>query len=154
RLRKEMEGEAIEREKESKVNVAPYLEQQIELAPPPAPLMAAKLKNKALLYAAAAVVVVALGSVGFWLLKPSPVRAQIAAPASKRAKAESRPAVDSAQTPMTSATETIDQAAQNKAFEAAVNQKLQEEMGKLQSQFNKGLDKKKPARVQESSPPV
>jgi protein TonB len=52
------------------------------------------------------------------------------------------------------ATASVDPAAEKKAFEAAVNQKLQEEMAKLQSQFNKQLPQK-PARTEKkSAPPV
>jgi len=50
------------------------------------------------------------------------------------------------------ATAGVDPAAEKKAFEAAVNQKLQTEMAKLQSQFNKQLPQK-PARSEKKAPP-
>jgi TonB family protein len=156
-MKKELEGEAIEREKESKVNIAPYLEQQIEMTAPPAPVPASKEpRSKAPLYAAAAAVAVAVAGAGFWVMKPAaepakpmPVRAARlkTAPAT-----ELKPVATSTVAPA-AATASVDPAAEKKAFEAAVNQKLQEEMTKLQSQFNKQLPQK-PARTEKAPSPV
>ncbi|HMC22185.1 MAG TPA: TonB family protein, partial [Thermoanaerobaculia bacterium] len=147
-LKKEMEGEAIDREKESKVNIAPYLEQHPEIAPPPLVKAAARPSmSKAVLYGAAAVMAVAIAGLALWLTKASTetAKAQIASANTKPAIPPAKPAIapppvapESAAAP----TETIDPAAQKKAFEQAVSQKLQEEMSKLQSQFNKEQQKK------------
>ncbi|PYQ60969.1 MAG: hypothetical protein DMF58_06365, partial [Acidobacteria bacterium] len=157
-LKKEVEGEAIEREKESKVNIIPYLEHQVELAAPPIPLVAAKARrNKMALYVSTALLAIAVGGAGFWMIGPpmQAEKAQIRAAAPKRL-APATPAVITAQPvapAATATTEPVDPAAQKKAFEAAVNEKMQQEMAKLQSEFNKQLPQKKPARVQ-SPPPV
>src|SRR5437867_2460741 len=147
-LKKEMEGEAIDREKESKVNIAPYLEQHPEIAPPPLVKAAARPSmSKAVLYGAAAVMAVAIAGLALWLTKASTetAKAQIASANTKPAIPPAKPAIapppvapESAAAPK----ETIDPAAQKKAFEQAVSQKLQEEMSKLQSQFNKEQQKK------------
>ncbi|HEY6844440.1 MAG TPA: hypothetical protein VI391_09745, partial [Thermoanaerobaculia bacterium] len=151
-LKKEIEGEAVEREKESKINIAPYLEQQVELAPAPTPIVApaAEKKSRAPLYAAAAIVVVAAGAAAFWAMKPT---SAAPAPAVKRAAIETQkpaPAVATmvptpAPAPAPAATASVDPAEQKKLFEQAVNQKLQEEMAKLQADFNKQLKQPKPA---------
>lgn len=146
-LKKEAESEAIDREKESKVNVAPYLEHSVEMAPPPLTTVAIAAKNKVPLYAAAAILAVAAVGAGFWYMKSSntSASAQVTSPTPK--PAPSVPAVVSqpiAPETTTATTETIDPAAQKKAFEAAVNRKLQEEMSKLQAQFNKEVQKKAP----------
>jgi len=152
-----MESETLDREKEAKVNVAAYADAPSTpaavAAPAPmaaAPFMAydepAPKKSRMGLLAAAAAVVVLLGGGAAWMMlkpkaatttasaapapKPAPVKAQIAAPA----------VISS--TPLTSsapATGTMDAAAQKKAFEQAVEQKLQEEMMKLQSDYTKSL---------------
>src|SRR5437867_5827648 len=145
-LKKEMEGEAIDREKESKVNIAPYLEQHPEIAPPPLVKAAARPSmSKAVLYGAAAVMAVAIAGLALWLTKASTetARAQIASANTKPAIPPAKPAIAPPPVALESApTETIDPAAQKKAFEHAVSQKLQEEMSKLQSQFNKEQQKK------------
>ena len=153
-MKKELEGEAIEREKESKVNIAPYLEQQIEMTAPPAPKAS---RSKAPLYAAAAAVAVAVAGAGFWAMKPAaepakpmPIRAARLRPA----PAPSPQPVAADATVAPAATASVDPAAEKKAFEAAVNQKLQEEMAKLQSQFNKQLPQKKSARTEKAPSPV
>ena len=156
-MKKELEGEAIEREKESKVNIAPYLEHQIEMTAPPAPA-AKSLKSKLPLYAAAAAVAVAAVGAGFWAMKPAPEPIKpmpIRAARLKPARApEVQPAAAAATIATPPATASADPAAEKKAFEAAVNQKLQEEMAKLQAQFNKQLPKGKPARTEKAPPPV
>ncbi|HEY0372075.1 MAG TPA: hypothetical protein VGD79_08730, partial [Thermoanaerobaculia bacterium] len=76
-LKKDMESEAVEREKEAKLNLAPYLEAPKPVAPPaptPAPAMfvaaeaeIAKKKSKLPLIAAA-VVLLALAGGGAWMM--------------------------------------------------------------------------------------
>jgi len=148
-LKKEMEGEAVDREKESKVNIAPYLEQHVEIAPPP--LAAKRPMSKTVLYAAAGILAIAIAGVALWLTKASTetARAQIASANTKPAVPPAKPGIEpqpvvseSAAPPIAATTETVDPAAQKKAFERAVSQKLQEEMTKLQSQFNKDQQKK------------
>jgi TonB family protein len=161
-LKKEMEGEALDREKESKVNIAAYLEQPLTAAPAPAPdpafdrpmfgAMEEKPKSKAPLAAAIVAILAVLGAVGWWMTrssgKPVPVApAQTASAAPKPQPAQILPtAVVAASTgtapTTTAATSTADSAAaQKKAFEAAVEQKLQQEMMKLQTDYTKSLQK-------------
>jgi len=151
-LKKEMESEALDREKEAKVNVAAYAEALHAPAAAPAPVAPfivpadepAPKKSRMGLLAVAAALVVVVGAGGAWMwLKPkasattaasapppAPVKAQIAAPAI----ISSTPL-----TPSAPATGTLDDAAQKKAFEQAVEQKLQEEMMKLQTDYTKSL---------------
>jgi TonB family protein len=159
-LKKEVESETLDREKESKVNVAPYLEQQLDISAPIP--VAPKEKSKMPLIAAAAVVVAALGVGGFWMMKGSAANAksQIAspAPATTRPPAHppvvAQPIVATATPPANATTATIDPAAQKKAFEDAVNQKLQEEMLKMQATFDKQLQQKKSKNAAVSAPPA
>lgn len=163
-LKKEMEGEALDREKEAKVNVAAYAEAASTpaaaapvLAMPAAFEEATPKKSRVGLIAAAAVVVIGGATAAYMMMKPKatpsvaaakptppPMKAQIAAPA----VIASTPAVTT-----TSATSTVDPAAQKKAFEQAVAQKLQEEMMKLQTDYNKQLKQQqsKNAPVQSSA---
>jgi TonB family protein len=153
-LKKELEGEALEREKESKVNAAAYAEvpmASVTALPssdePPA-------KNRMPMYAAAAVVVIAAGAGAYFIFKPKPappVVVQKAAPPPKP-QVISQPII--AASPATATTTaSLDPAAQKKAFEAAVQQKMQEEMMKLQSDMNRQLKQQqsKNAPVQTAS---
>ena len=160
-LKKEVEGENVDREKESKVNVAPYLEQQVEISAP-IPI-APKEKSKMPLIAAAVVVVAALGVGGFWMMKGSSAgaKSQIASPTPAPIRPPThppvvpQPIVATAIAPAaTATTATMDPAAQKKAFEDAVNQKLQEEMLKMQSTFDKQLQQKKSKNAAVSTPPA
>ena len=166
-LRKEIEGEAIERERETKVNLAPYLE--VEPAPV-APVAAAVLpipeapaavvtqpKKRTFPLAVAAVgAAVAIG-VGAWVTlgaKKAPAASapqQLASaltPVVPKPIAVPEPIVASA-TPETTATETaapatatqVDEAARKKAFEDAVKQQLQQELLKLQAEYTRQLQK-------------
>jgi TonB family protein len=153
-LKKELEGEALEREKESKVNAAAYAEAAPMAAVTPMPMQAdeAPAKNRMPLYAAAAAVVVAVAAGAFYILKPKPAApvavARKAAP--PKAQLISQPIVAA---PATATTAPLDPAAQKKAFEAAVQQKMQEEMMKLQSDMNRQLKQQqsKNAPVQTAS---
>lgn len=150
-LKKEMESEALDRDKESKVNVAAYAETPAGHAPAAsvAPTFSAfeqpKKKNMMPLYAIAAVVLIAAG-IGVAMLmrggaKPAPAPTPVAAkpaPAPKTAMMISQPVVV-ATSSAPAATTSADPEAQKKAFEAAVNQKLQEEMMKLQKDYTQSL---------------
>jgi protein TonB len=159
-LKKETESETVDREKESKVNVAPYLEHQLEIS---APILIApkQPKSKAPLFAAAAVVVAAVAVGGFWMMKGSAANAtsQIASPTRPATRPPvpppvvPQPIVATATSPTTATTATIDPAAQKKAFEDAVNQKMQQEMLKMQSQFDKQLQQKKSKNAAVATPP-
>jgi TonB family protein len=153
-LKKEVEGENFDREKEAKVNVAPYLEHHVDVSAPIP--VAPKEKSKMPLIAAAAVVVAAIGVGGFWMMKGSAANAksQIASPTrtATRPPVVPQPIVATATT-QTATTATMDPAAQKKAFEDAVNQKLQEEMLKMQSQFDKQLQQKKSKNAAINTPP-
>jgi TonB family protein len=142
-LKKELEGEALERDKEAKVSMAAYAEGNT-----PAPFLAmpssaaeTTSKSRGAMFAAAAGVLVAVAGGAYFLLKPKPAKPVIhaAAPvaAAPKPKIISQPVVTAA-SPAT-ATTTLDPAAEKKAFEAAVQQKMQEEMMKLQADLNKQL---------------
>ncbi|HUJ15023.1 MAG TPA: TonB family protein [Thermoanaerobaculia bacterium] len=162
-LKKEIEGETIEREKESKINIAPYLEQQVELATPPAPAAVPKAaRNKAPLYAAAAAALVAAAGGTFWAMRSMPraaahpaVRPKPAAVTQRAAQLPAAAVMIPPPAPAPPATASVDPAEQKKLFEQAVNQKLQEEMAKLQADFNKQMKQTKaPQRAQSAPPPV
>ena len=143
-LKKEMEGEALERERESKVNAAAYAEVPMAIVSEPPPVAfgeAPPAKSRMPMYAAAAVVIIAaIGAGAFYMLKPKPaapvVRAATPPPAPKP-QIVSQPVIASG--PVTATTATVDPAAEKKAFEAAVQQKMQEEMMKLQADMNRQL---------------
>lgn len=141
-LKKEMEAETIDREKESNVNLAAYT--SLAASSPAAPKGEAEPpKRTGLIAAIAAVVVLALGGAAFMFVrKPAPAPAPVSqraavAPAPKPAPVLPPPVIASTVAP--------DPNAAKKAFEQAVNQKLQQEMLKLQSEFNKQQKKEKPA---------
>ena len=153
-LKKEVEGESVDRERESKVNVAAYAPVAAAAAAEAAPSSfdEAPVKNRVPLYAAAAVVVLAAGVGAFFMMKPKPAAPVLhtATPPPKPNVVISQPVIAAA--PQTS-TAPLDPAAQKKAFEAAVEQKMQEEMMKLQADMNKKLkqEQSKNAPVQTAS---
>ena len=178
-LKKEFEGEAIDRDRESKLNIAPYVEAL--LAPPPvqqpaaphvvaspavpsnAPFAAAiaaseRKKSKAPIAVVTALVLAVIGGGAWFALgnkKAEPaaqpqLASSIAPPVKKAAPVIPEPIVASpaplatttavAPAPaVTTATTTMDDAARKKAFEDAVNQKLHEEMMKLQTDYTAKL---------------
>jgi TonB family protein len=154
-LKKEMEAEALDRDKESKVNLAPYLEPPRAMAPPPerdaTPMFLGgqeqASKSKAPMFIAAAVVVALLGAGGFMMLGKSksqpPVKQAVAAQTLTAPPAVQHPVISEpiAVAPATT-TGSADPAAQQKAFEEAVRQKLQSEMMKLQGDFMTELKQK------------
>lgn len=188
-LKKEFDAEALEHEKESKLNVAPYIEAMnapavVEPVPvaaiPPAPAMpgraaaAPRKKSKMPLAIAAGVAVVAIGAGAFMMFgrggeKPRTIAAapqqpvhSIAAPVAPKQPIIPEPILASpASAQQTTATLTApptDAAAQKKAFEDAVREKLRAEMMKLQSDYTKQLQqqqsKNAPVRVAPAPAPV
>lgn len=153
-LKKELEGESIERDKELKVNVAAYAEAATPTAstsdmPPMFGTVEPVAKSKAPLAIAAAVVLAAVGIGGYFMYSskgkqaaPAPQKTMTAQVIpQKKVIATAQPLVAAA--PASAATSTApanaDDAAKKQAFEAAVQQKLQEEMTKLQQDYTKSL---------------
>jgi TonB family protein len=171
-LKREMESEAADRDKESKLNLAPYLE-----APKPAPAMMpiaaqpaaaaataapamfasaapAPKKSKAPMFVAAALAVAAVGAGAFMMLgksgsQPSAkqtANAQLLGKSAAAAPAQrviSEPiAVTSTPAATAAVTTSADPEAQKKAFEEAVRLKMQAEMMKLQDNFMTELKQK------------
>jgi TonB family protein len=173
-LKKELESEAADRDKEAKVNVAPYLEAPKPAAAPApvfqqsaAPMFASaeppKSKSRMPLIAAAALVLAGVGLGAYYMIAKHPTAATaepvstaqvLPAGAAQQQPAQHRiisePIVASASpsaTPLTAtaapgAATATDAAAQKKAFEDAVRRKMDEEMMKLQNQFNADLRQK------------
>lgn len=145
-LKKEVEGEGIDREKESKLNLTPYF-----FSPVAAPTFAAVIqpqrKARLPLYIAAAVLVAAIGAGGVVMTMKSGATQTASAPAPApirpRPKIEPPPVLAASASATTTSAPAVDTAAEKKAFEDAVNQKLQEEMMKLQAQFNKNLQQQR-----------
>ena len=152
-LKKEIEGEAIEHDKESKLNVAPYLVQPAA-APSFESVTRSQRRSRLPLYAGAAVALAAIGAGGvFMTIQTNASPPPVASP--PPAKPKVIPAPAAAPPPVVAATPAVDPAAEKKAFEAAVNQKLQEEMMKLQTQFNQKLQQRSknvPASEASASP--
>lgn len=166
-LKKEAEAEAVEREKETKVNLAPYLEAP---KPAPAPVAAAAApvvvpdfgaaepraaKSKPPLAIAAGVILAAVGVGGYMMMKkPSAAAAVQQATTAQVLPAAQKPAlvlpeaiVASGGATDTAAPVATDSAAQQKAFEDAVKAKMQAEMLKLNEQFLSELKKSQPKNV-------
>jgi TonB family protein len=167
-LKKEMESEGLERDKESKLNVAPYLEAPKPAAAPiaaaplpssPAPAMfggvvddAPKGKSKLPVAIAAVVVLGLLGGGAFMMMKKPVTKVPAAATTSSAAvipppvtRVISEPIAVTGATstaPATGTTGAADPAAQQKAFEEAVRQKMNAEMMKLQEQYMAELRRK------------
>ncbi|HEX3579162.1 MAG TPA: TonB family protein [Thermoanaerobaculia bacterium] len=155
-LKKELEGEALEREKESRVNAAAYAEMPMAAVTPMPSSEEAPAKNRMPLYAAAAAVVIAVAAGAFYLLKPKPPVPVVHKAAPPKTQVISQPVIAAAPTttaPANVTTAPLDPAAQKKAFEAAVQQKMQEEMMKLQADMNRQLKQQqsKNAPVQTAS---
>ncbi|HVT02758.1 MAG TPA: TonB family protein [Thermoanaerobaculia bacterium] len=167
-LRKEMEGEAVESEKESKVSVAPYL---AELMPPretvdspgatpasfPTPTFGSadeKPKNKTPLIAAALVILLLAGAGIAYVMtrkaapsaKPAPPVAKATPPPAAVQPPPVSPVVSVL--PSTSASTSSSADARKKAIEDEVNRRLQAEVQKLQADYNKTIDPKKPGGAQ------
>ena len=160
-LKKEMEAEAVDRDKESKVNVVPYLDKPKASGPfEPTPVPSflteePKARSKAPLAIAAALIVGAIGVGGWMLMKPkADAKPQVAA-AQVVPTATAKPAPQvpepiqvsgSTTTPTTATTATTGtmdpEAAKKAAFEEAVRKQMQDEMMKLQTAFETELKRK------------
>jgi len=159
-LKKELEGESIDRDKEQKVNVAAYAEAPATIAAggyasaPTFQSVEPEGKSKVPLGIAAAVVIAAVGVGGYFMYasksKPgAPTPKQQPAVATAQMIPQKKPIVTAApivaavpgSATTTAAPANADEAARKKAFEAAVQQKLQEEMMKLQQDYTKSLQK-------------
>jgi TonB family protein len=180
-LKKEMEAEAIEREKEAKLNLAPYLEApkpapSAVAAPAPAPAAVVmppfdvakqepQPKSK-LPLAIAAVMAVGVVGAGAWMMLGR--TSASAVPQATTAALVSKPAVAVAPAPVLpppivaspAGTETVapvttsaSAADQQKAFEAAVNAKLQAEMMKLQNDYMAKLKSEQSRNAPVVAPP-
>ncbi|HEX7808844.1 MAG TPA: hypothetical protein VF608_08970, partial [Thermoanaerobaculia bacterium] len=163
-LKKEMEAETADREKEAKLNIAPYLEAPKPVAAPvavaamplpesPAPAMfggdVAPKKSKLPLAVAAIVVLALLGGGGYMMFMKTPAAkpaAQTTSAAVIPTRAPQRiisepiavtatPATATSTAPVTATTGSADPAAQQKAFEEAVRQKMNAEMMKLYKEY-------------------
>jgi TonB family protein len=178
-LKKEMEAETLERDKESKLNLAPYLEPPKPATLPgiaaAAPAMAVpsfgveappeepKRKSKLPLAFAAVGAVVALG-VGGWLWmgrKGAPATTTAAAaqlvttaPPVHPASHLPEPIVAVSGTSAPAATTSADPAAQKKAFEDAVKARMQAEMMKLQNDYMTELKKQQSKNAPVPAAPV
>jgi TonB family protein len=153
-LKKEIEGEMIEHEKESKLNLAPYLVQPVA-APTFDAVIRSQQRSRLPLYIGAAVALAAIGAGGvFMTIQTNASQAPAALPPpAVKPKVLVAP-VPVTPPPVVAATPAVDPAAEKTAFEAAVNLKLQEEMMKLQKQFNKQRSKNVPASEASASPAV
>lgn len=182
-LKKELEGENIDREREAKVNLQAYLQ---PATPPPAPAIAIpappprpviderpmfstvespKSNRTAMMAVAAAVLLLGGGGAWFLLHQPAASKPVVAATAPK--PAPPKPVVipppvvtvggTTSTATATSTSGSADPAAEKKAFELAVQQKLQEEMLKLQSDYNEKLkqqqSKNAPVQMASAAPP-
>jgi len=173
-LKKDMEAEAVDREKETKINVAPYLEAPKQAAvsapaayaPSTVDFTAAteEKKSKLPMAIAAGVGLVAVGLGAGWMMlrKPQPAAAAqvttaqtipVAKPPAPRVISE--PIVVAGSTDTAAVPAATDSAAQQKAFEDAVKAKMQAEMMKLQTQFEADLKKSQPkVAPTPAAPPV
>ncbi|HYC93857.1 MAG TPA: TonB family protein [Thermoanaerobaculia bacterium] len=166
-LKKEMEAETLEREKESKLNLAPYLEAPRPVTAPGIPIAAAASPERVapsfgitppepapkskLPVAIAAVAVLAVLGAGAWYFmggkgttpSTTTAAAQLVAPAP--APVQKAPVIPEPIVAVTStaaaATTSPDPDAQKKAFEDAVKAKMQAEMMKLQNDYLEQLKK-------------
>jgi TonB family protein len=182
-LKKEMEIETVDREKEAKVAIAPYLEAPKPVAvpapvaaapaaaPAPAPAMFASSeapkKSKLPLAIAATLAVGILGAGAYMMLGKSsaqPAAKQVATASAipvpaQPARVVSEPIAVTANPSVatdsaTPATASSDPAAQQKAFEEAVRLKMQAEMMKLQDNFMSELKQKQSKNAPVASAPA
>ena len=167
-LKKEMEAEVGEREKESKVNVALYHEPVAAAAPASVPGAAEKPKSRAPLAIAATLLVAAAGA-GAWFMfgqkgkAAGPAAASVGSeavvasvvPPQPKTPVVPEPIVASAggaeelsqpTTPVVETAAQVDEAARKKAFEDAVKKRLQQELQKLQAQYTRELQQQVPPR--------
>jgi TonB family protein len=181
-LKKEMETETVDRDKEAKVAIAPYLDAPKPAAvpapvaapaaaPSPAPVMfaaaAAPKRSKLPLAIAATLAVGIIGAGAYMMLgktNAQPAAKQVATASSIPVPAQpqrilsepiavtANPAV--ATDSALAATASSDPAAQQKAFEEAVRLKMQAEMMKLQDNFMSELKQKQSKNAPVAAAPV
>jgi TonB family protein len=161
-LKKDLEAEPAEREREAKINVARYLEEDSEPAPPPTPMFqqqaeeAAKPKSKMGLIAAIVAIVIAGGAFAVWkfvLSGPAPVKTAAAPVVTEATKAAALPIVEpivtttdptaaltttdtaaTATTTDTTATAALDpEAAKKQMIEEEITRRYQMELLKMQA---------------------
>lgn len=142
-LKKELEAETAEREKESKVNITAYTTVHAEAPTFESAVRRQPGKSGTPLIAAAVIAGVAIAvAAAYFAMKPS-----AAASSQRAASATSPPLISQPIVASTSGlpatTATVDPNAAKRAFEDAVNQKLQQEMLRLQSDFNRKLQQAK-----------
>lgn len=169
-LKKELEGETIEREKETKVPLSSYLETEPVSGPIPLPVAAPTFgaanqkttRSKLPLMAAVLALIVVGSAIGGYLYFSNPAPAASAAvrppatpaPAAPLQISEPIAAVASGKPELVPAGTPVDPKADKKAFEAAVNRRLQQELLKLQEQYNRKLQSEAPVQsVRTSTPP-
>jgi TonB family protein len=177
-LKKELEAEALERDKESKLNLAPYLEApkppMIPVAAPAAAasstpaydtpvLTEAKQKSRLPLAVGAVAAAVAIGA-GAWVvmgkktMQPAATTSATTAAMVPQAPVQKAPVLPEpivVASSSTAATATVDPDAQKKAFEDAVKAKMQAEMMKLQNDYMEQLKKQQSKNAPvASAPPV
>ncbi|MCU1230885.1 MAG: serine/threonine protein kinase, partial [Acidobacteria bacterium] len=159
-LKKEMEGETLDREKEAKVNMAAYVDAPAQAAAAPAIAAAPRPMDDApmfgaheepsksrlpMMIAAAVIVAIAGGGAFFMMSKKSVKPAAQPALASSVAAATPPPPPRIISQPIVATpaatTATVDPNAQKKAFEDAVALQMQQEMMKLQSEYTAKLQK-------------
>lgn len=179
-LKKELESENVDREKENKIGVAPYLEAPkpapVAAAPAPAPAPVAapavladapKAKSRMPLAIAAGLAVAVVGAGGYMMLGKSGAQpavkqvtnAAVIPAAAQAPRVISEPiAVSATPAQPAVATTSNDAEAQQKAFEEAVRQKMQAEMMKLQEKFMADLKAREarnaPVPSSPAAPPV
>ena len=170
-FRKEIESESLERERESKIDAATYLaagtisiSQPQEAREPLSPLSIPPQKSRTgLTVALIAAAIILIGGPVLYMRQQSAVPSKRAASPAAAAPQPTSTAPSVAQqlaaqpvvvaaptTPGTAttgspATASVDPAAQKQAFEDAVNKRLQSEMLKLQSDFNRKHPSAQPA---------
>ena len=161
-LKKELESETAERERESATNVAAYMLTAEAAAVPAAPSAVEEPETKSRMpLAIAATLLIAVAGAGAWFFlapkkngdapHPATVAAMVppavAKPAAQAPPVALEPIVASAQTeaaaPAAPETATADaaaeEAARKKAFDDAVKQRLQQELLKLQAEYTRQL---------------
>jgi TonB family protein len=147
-LKKEMESETLDRERESRTSVLPYLEVTAAPAPAVTPSPSRTRQRSKAPLALAAVAVLAVAGVGGWMAfgskkpvtaAPAAMLAATMAPIVKPQPVVPEPIVASPAIETTRA--PIDEAARKKAFDDAVRQRLNEELMKLQAEYNRQLQR-------------
>jgi TonB family protein len=164
-LKKEMEAEALDRDKEGKVNIAPYVEtprpahataatpESHSIAPMFGAVSEPKAKSKVPMAVAAVLALGVVGAGAFMMLgksqsqpaTPQATTAQVLPSATappQRIISEPIAVTATPTAATTTAAPATDADAQKKAFEEAVRQKLQAEMMKLQNDFVADLKQK------------